>query len=102
MMVSDFPIDDVLVPMVLKPKYKRTPPSPASRHCDNMVENITVVTDTANGVPREIQYSLVHPVRPKINSQMSLGLFKIRLLFQDPVRSQNVRNQWQCSTDHFV
>ena len=40
-------------------------------------------------------YSLVHLVRPKMEeliSQTLLGLFKIRLLFQDRVRSQNLRN----------
>ena len=39
-------------------------------------------------------YSLVHLVRPKLEELISrafLGLFKIRLLFQDRVRSQNFR-----------
>ena len=49
-------------------------------------------------------YSLVHLVRPKLEELISralLGLFKIRLLFQDRVRSQNLRCEWQCSSDHF-
>ena len=49
--------------------------------------------------------SLVHLVVPKLEELISrtlLGLFKIRLLFQDRVRSQNLRLEWQCSTDHFL
>ena len=50
------------------------------------------------------KYSLVHLVMPKMEEPISrtlLGLFKIRLLFQDRVRSQNLRFEWQCSSDHF-
>ena len=49
-------------------------------------------------------YSLVHLVVAKLEELISrtlLGLFKIRLLFQDRVRSQNLRFEWQCSSDHF-
>ena len=40
------------------------------------------------------RYSLVHLIVPKLEELISrtlLGLFKIRLLFQDRVRSQNFR-----------
>ena len=50
-------------------------------------------------------YSLVHLVMPKMEEPISrslLGLFIIRLLFQSRVRSQNLRLEWQCSTDHFL
>ena len=60
----------------------------------------TSSTHTAAG-----SYSLVHLVVPKMEELISrslLGLFKIRLLFQDRVRSQNLRLEWQCSTDHFL
>ena len=52
-----------------------------------------------------LYYSLVHLVRPKMEeliSQMLLGLFKIRLLFQDRVRSQNLRLEWQCLTNQLL
>ena len=51
------------------------------------------------------KYSLVHLVVPKMEEPISrslLGLFIIRLLFQNRVRSQNLRLEWQCSTDHFL
>ena len=49
-------------------------------------------------------YSLVHLVVPKMEepiSRLLLVLFIIRLLFQNRVRSQNLRFEWQCSSDHF-
>ena len=57
----------------------------------------TSINPTKHQHIHEIQmmYSLVHLVRPKMEeliSQTLLGLFKIRLLFQDRMRSQNLRN----------
>ena len=51
------------------------------------------------------RYSLVHLVVPKLEELISrtlLGLFKIRLLFQDRVRSQNLRLEWQCLTNQLL
>ena len=86
-------IDDYVTDQSEKRKKRQTV-QPSTDTGVGKMPKVPLFVPYFNLINSNSKYSLVHLVRPKLEELISralLGLFKIRLLFQDRVTSQNLR-----------